>query len=68
MSQYYPDYVPANESHFRDMLDQFRKAKVRGGNDEIGKMSVLWMLDGSVARQDILVAIGRAEREESVHA
>lgn len=57
---YYADYQPKNERHFRDMLDQFRKAD---NQRALGDVEVLWILSPDVDRQDILVALGRVERE-----
>lgn len=60
MSEYYAGYQPKNEQHFRDMLDQFRKAP---NSRAMKNVKVLWILSPDVDRQDILVAFGRVERE-----
>ena len=57
---YYPEYEPKNAQHFRDMLDQFRKAPDLYAMESI---EVLWVLSPDVDRQDILVAHGRVIRE-----
>ena len=57
---YYADYVPKNERHFLDMLDQFRKAR---NKDDLMNLEMLWIFSPDVDRQDILVALGRVERE-----
>ena len=64
MSEYYADYVPKNAGHFRDMLDQFRKAPTKEAMENI---EMLWILDSGVDRQDILIALGRVEREKGWH-
>lgn len=60
MSVYYAGFMPKNERHFRDMLDQFRKAPDK---DAMKAVEILWILSRDVDRQDILVALGRVERE-----
>lgn len=60
MTEYYPGYVAKNAYHFRDMLDQFRKAPTKEDRDAVAAM---WVMDRGVDRQDILVALGRIERE-----
>lgn len=60
MSEYYAGYQPKNEQHFRNMLDQFRKAPDKRAMESV---EVLWILSPDVDRQDILVALGRVERE-----
>lgn len=55
---YYPEYQPKNPQHFQDMLHQFTS------NPEArGLFVALWTLDPAVDRQDIVVALGRAERD-----
>lgn len=60
---YYPEYVPKNQRHFADMLDQFRRAGTKEAREFVATM---WTLDRTVDRQDIVVALGRIERE-TVH-
>lgn len=61
---YYADYEPRNASHFRDMLNQFRKAPTQR---DMEMMLLLWIWSPSVAREDIVVAHGRVERERGWH-
>ena len=64
MTTYYADYEPKNPRHFRDMLDQFRKAPDQRALESV---EILWVLSRNVDRQDILVALGRVERERGFH-
>ena len=61
---YYPNYSPKSERHFTEMLAQFRTAQTRGDLRTIG---ALWILSLDVDRQDIVVALGRVEREKGWH-
>jgi hypothetical protein len=60
MSEYYPDYKPTNEQHFNNMVNQFRKAPDK---ELMNDLVILWMFDMTVDRQDIVVALGRVEKE-----
>ena len=63
-TNYYPDYVPGDATHFRDMLDQFGKAQ---NKRDLDGLAVLWTLSRDVSRQDIVVALCRIEREKGWH-
>ena len=61
MGFYYQTYVPKNERHFNNMLRQFRLCQ---NKKELADIEILWVFDLSVNRQDIIVALGRVEREK----
>jgi len=56
---YYPNYVPKNEQRFGMMLKAFGNAE---SHQMLKDMSILYILDLSFPREDILVALGRVER------
>lgn len=58
---YYPEYVPKNANHFEAMLKQFRGAPTEQLRNDL---LLCWLFDSTVAREDILVAVGRVEREK----
>ena len=60
VGEYYPDYRPKNVQHFQAMLTQFRGCR---SQDEMDLFAFMWVCDPEVDRQDIVVAIGRVERE-----
>jgi len=61
---YYDNYVPKNKRHFDNMLIQFRKAE---NEKSLRDIEIMWIMDFAVDRQDILVALGRVERERGFH-
>jgi hypothetical protein len=57
---YYPDYVPKDADRFERMLNIFRACQT---DKEFEQMRMAFILDLSYHRQDIIVAMGRVERE-----
>lgn len=56
---YYPEYQPKDANRFALMEGVFAVAETE---DELRRIELEFILDLSFARQDILVALGRAER------
>lgn len=57
---YYSSYIPKNEVHFESMMKSFRATE---NVDQLRVACGLCVFDMSIDRQDILVALGRVERE-----
>lgn len=57
---YYPEYEPKDQQRFGMMLKTFGSAE---SHKMLKDISMLYILDLSYAREDILVALGRVERE-----
>jgi len=58
---YYPDYTPKNDAKFKEMDRDLRKAI---NKEMYESFRLLYMLDMSYPREDILVVTGRIEREK----
>lgn len=58
---YYPEYEPKDAWRFAAMLKIFGEAET---HKVLKDMTMLYILDMSYAREDILVALGRIEREK----
>lgn len=56
---YYPDYKPKNAEKFSQMEKMFSHAD---SADALKQVSMLFVLDMSFDREDIMVALGRVER------
>lgn len=56
---YYPDYKPKNAEKFSQMEKMLGRAD---SADSLKQLSMLFVLDMSFDREDIMVAIGRVER------
>lgn len=62
MGDYYPDYVPeGGEAAFNDMLSFLRTSETP---EMFKDRTMLFILHEETPRQDIMVAIGRVEREK----
>lgn len=59
-----PGYVPEDADAFERMLTVFRGCEAQ---DELRTWTVVYTLDLSYPRQDIVVALGRVEREKGWH-
>lgn len=57
---YYPDYKPKDATKFSQMEKMFGAAETA---ESLKSLSLLFVFDASYDRQDILVAMGRVERE-----
>lgn len=64
MTTYYPDHVPKDQERFDRMSQVFRQCATV---DEFRKWIFLYTMDASYDRQDLLVALGRVEREKGWH-
>jgi len=60
MTDYYPNHVPADAEKFEYMLAVFRNCE---SLVEMEAAATAFIFDVSYARQDIVVAMGRVERE-----
>lgn len=56
---YYPDYKPKNAEKFSQMEKMLSRAD---SADSLKQLSMLFVLDMSFDREDIMVVIGRVER------
>lgn len=61
MAEYAPGYIPRDQDGFDRMLTVFRGCE---NQDELRSWVVTYTLDMSYFRQDIIVALGRVEREK----
>lgn len=58
---YHPNYQPKHAEKFLAMLHVFGEAR---DHKELKAISMMYVFDMSYAREDIVVALGRVEREK----
>lgn len=58
---YAEHYTPKNTDHFELMMDVFNTCL---NEDELKRIAMTFILDMDIDRQDIVVAMGRVEREK----
>ncbi len=58
---YYPDYIPHNAEQFAQMMKHFTRTV---SADHLQQVVTLYGMDQAFYREDIMVAMGRVEREK----
>lgn len=56
---YYPNYTPIDAEKFSQMVKIFESAPTK---ESLASLSLIFMIDLSYDRQDLLVAMGRVEQ------
>lgn len=61
MATYYEDYAPKDANKFAEMYNDFQRCKTK---EMLAAHATIYTFDRSYDREDILVALGRVEREK----